>query len=83
LGDSTQIGKELTYLERSKPAQRKALKKRKAREQDGICPECNTALPESNNVLDRSQAMVGYTPENIRLICRQCDIKIQSRRRFT
>jgi hypothetical protein len=42
------LAKELSYLERSKPAQRKALKKRKVREQDGICPECSTALPESN-----------------------------------
>jgi hypothetical protein len=77
------LAKELTYIERSKPAQRKALKRRKVREQGGVCPECNATLPESNNVLDRSQAMAGYTPENTRLICRPCDIKIQSRRRFT
>lgn len=39
------LAKELTYLERSKPAQRKALKKKKVRAQDGICPECRMQLP--------------------------------------
>jgi hypothetical protein len=76
------LAKELTYLERSKPAQRKALKKKKVRTQDGICPECRLPLPESNNVLDRLQAMGGYTFENTRLLCRPCDIKTQSRRGY-
>lgn len=76
------LAKELTYLERSKPAQRKALKKRKTRAQAGLCAECQAPLPELNNVLDRLRAIAGYTSENTQLICRQCDQVIQSRRRY-
>lgn len=76
------LAKELTYMERSKPAQRRTLKKKKARIQNGLCPECQMPLPESNNVLDRFHAMGGYTFENTRLLCRPCDIKIQSGRGY-
>jgi hypothetical protein len=76
------LSKELTHLERSKPAQRKALKKRKTKEQGGLCYECQATLPTSNNVLDRRQAMAGYTPENTHLICQPRDLRIQTRRRY-
>jgi hypothetical protein len=33
-------------------------------------------------VLDRLQAVDGYTPENTRLICNECDKKVQRERRY-
>src|SRR5467141_249170 len=61
--------KELTYDERSKPMQRRALKRKKILEQSGKCAVCSDALPERNSVLDRFEAMKGYTQENTRVIC--------------
>lgn len=77
------FAKELTYLERSKPAKRKRLKKSKRREQNGLCAECNQRLPEKGAVLDRRNAMFGYTPENTKLICPGCDAEIQRNRNYT
>jgi hypothetical protein len=74
--------KELVYDERSKPMQRKALKAKKRKEQSGLCGVCQSPLPERDTVLDRRQAMNGYTAENTRLICRSCDTSIQSRRGY-
>jgi hypothetical protein len=74
--------KELVYDERSKPMQRKALKAKKRKEQSGLCGLCQSPLPERDTVLDRRQAMKGYTAENTRLICRSCDTNIQSRRGY-
>jgi len=34
-------------------------------------------------VLDRLEAMPGYTLENTRLLCPECDKKVQTERRFT
>jgi hypothetical protein len=72
------VYKELTYDERDKPMVRRQLKARKRREQDGLCPLCGKPLPEKYCVLDRLQAAAGYTPENTRLICQECDIKAQA-----
>jgi transcription initiation factor IIE alpha subunit len=76
------LAKELTYDERSKPMQRRALKLRKIRDQNGRCPECGEALPTAGAVLDRLQAMAGYAAENTRLICQPCDTRIQGERRY-
>jgi ribosomal protein L44E len=76
------LAKELTYDERSKPMQRRALKKRKRAAQENRCYECRSQLPERGAVLDRISAMKGYTEENTRLICGTCDVRIQTRRGY-
>jgi hypothetical protein len=70
--------KELTYDERDKPMVRRQLKALKRGEQRGICPLCQKPLPETYCVLDRLEAAAGYTPQNTRLICRECDIQAQA-----
>jgi ribosomal protein L44E len=76
------LTKELGYDERGKPMHRKMLKLKKMAAQKGLCAVCGKELPEKNSVLDRLQAMGGYTGENTRLICRECDIKIQEERGY-
>ncbi len=76
------IAKELTYDERSKPMERRKLKAKKRKEQNGLCAECQQPLPEKYTVLDRLQASKGYTAENTRLICETCDRKVQADRRY-
>lgn len=71
------VYKELTYDERDKPMVRRQLKALKRGEQHGICPLCQEPLPEAYCVLDRLAAAAGYTAENTRLICQQCDIAAQ------
>jgi hypothetical protein len=44
--------------------------------------ECRDPLPERDAILDWFEAMKGYTDENTRLICRVCDTRIQSERRY-
>jgi UTP:GlnB (protein PII) uridylyltransferase len=79
------LAKELQYDERSKPTQRKSLKRRKLISQDGKCAICLEALPPAalGAVLDRLNAMDGYTDANTRLICRDCDLKVQRERAFS
>jgi hypothetical protein len=76
------IYKELTYDERGKPTTRGHLKKVKRREQQGICPICDKPLPKKYCVLDRFRPAVGYTVENTRLICQDCDVKTQASRGY-
>jgi len=76
------LAKELAYDERGKPMQRKLLKARLRAEQYGRCPICQSDLPEKNAVLDRIEAMKGYTPENTRLLCPACDIRQQKERGY-
>ena len=76
------LAKELGYDERGKPMQRRALKAFKRGQQNGRCAVCSTDLPEKGSVLDRFEAMKGYTAENTRLICSPCDTKIQTERGF-
>jgi len=77
------VYKELMYDERKKPMQRRALKTFKRKEQGNRCAECQNELPKTNVVLDRLEAMKGYTKENTRLLCRDCDYRIQQERAFT
>jgi len=74
--------KELSYAERGKPSHRKRLKKLKRSEQQELCLECHEPLPESGAVLDRYEAMAGYTEENTRLLCPECDRKVQASRGY-
>src|SRR5688572_1938099 len=76
------VYKELTYDERDKPLFRRKLKEQKRREQGGICPICELPLPEKYCVLDRYRAADGYTAANTRLLCPQCDIRVQTDRKF-
>lgn len=75
--------KELSYAERGKPSHRKRLKKQKRSEQDGLCHICNSTLPDSGAVLDRYEAMAGYTSENTRLLCPDCDRKEQASKGYS
>jgi hypothetical protein len=79
------LAKELIYDERSKPTQRRSLKRRKLIAQGGKCAICGESLPPAGlgTVLDRLNAMDGYTDENTRLICWDCDLKTQRKRAFT
>ncbi len=79
------IAKELTYDERGKPMQRKKLKLKMYRLQNGLCAKCGKPLPllARGAVLDRQNAMAGYTAENVKLICRDCDDKLQESKGFT
>lgn len=77
------LAKELTYDERGKPARRRLLKEKKRKAQGGKCADCGEVLPTKNCVLDRIEAMAGYTPENTRLLCPDCDVKIQAGRSYS
>ncbi len=78
------LAKELIFDERSKPSKRKMLKRRKLLAQNGKCANCGEDLPSGGfgAVLDRIEAMAGYTDDNTHLICSSCDQKIQMRRGF-
>lgn len=74
--------KELTYDERGNPTQRRVLKEVKRAVQKNKCAVCNNELPKKNAVLDRFEAMKGYTEENTRLICTECDVSVQEERGY-
>jgi 5-methylcytosine-specific restriction endonuclease McrA len=77
------IYKELVYDERSKPVERVKLKKHMRQIQNGLCALCKQALPDKYIVLDRFNAIDGYVPENVRLICEGCDRQVQVERRYS
>jgi len=76
------IRKMLMYDERGTPITRRKLKDLMWKRQKGICPVCKKELPEKYAVLDRFKAIKGYTEENVRLICSDCDKKIQEDRGY-
>jgi hypothetical protein len=76
------LAKELTYDERSRPADRRKLKHRKYREQGGKCAVCHREMTEQYSELDRFQAPLGYTAENMRLLCHDCHIEEQRSKRY-
>lgn len=76
------VFKELMYDERSKPMVRRKLKDQKWKEQRGLCAICGKDLPIRYTVLDRLNAVAGYTKENTRLIHRECDAKHQEEKGF-
>ena len=76
------IYKELTYDERGKPAHRQKLKALKRGQQAGRCAECASPLPDRYAVLDRLDAQLQYTEDNTRLLCPECDTRIQAHRGY-
>ena len=76
------VYKELTYDERGKPTYRRKLKARKRVAQGGRCAVCGEALPENYAVLDRLEAMGGYTEGNTQLIHQECDTAVQRSRGY-
>lgn len=77
------IAKELVYLERGKPAERRKLQNLKYSLQNGRCAMCNEKLPERGGELDRFEAYLGYTEKNTRLVCHECHIADQKAKNFT
>ncbi len=76
------IAKELGYLERGKPADRRKLQKQKYSDQNGLCAICGKQLPERGGELDRKEAFSGYTSENTRLVHHDCHVADQKSRNF-
>ncbi|MGE0200125.1 MAG: hypothetical protein AB7P76_04065 [Candidatus Melainabacteria bacterium] len=76
------IFKELCYDERGKPAHRSKLKLQKFELQNRKCKQCKKPLELKGSVLDRKNAVDGYTVENTNLIHPECDRKIQKERGF-
>ena len=76
------LAKELIYDERSRPGDRVKLKAFKRGQQNNKCAICACDLPEKYAILERLEAMKGYTPGNTRLICRDCDERLQKDRRY-
>jgi hypothetical protein len=76
------LAKELVYDEREKPAKRQRLKRQKRRQQGDKCVQCGMDLPQRGAVLDRVDAMKGYTLENTRLLCPRCDLELQTSRGY-
>ena len=62
------IWKRLEFAERGRPMGRRALKRLKHAEQDGLCAICRAELPLKDSELDRFVAAVGYTQANTRLV---------------
>lgn len=77
--------KELSYVERGKPMNRRMLKLRKYGQQRGLCSHCNKDLPEAgkNAHLDRFSAIDGYTIENTELIHAECHLLRQEVKKFS
>lgn len=76
------VYKELVYDERSKPMARRMLKFKLFARQKGLCAGCTRELPEKYSILDRREAMKGYTEENCKLLCSECDQKAQAKRKY-
>lgn len=76
------LAKELSYDERGKPMHRVMLKLHKRIEQKNQCALCEAVLPDPGAVLDRLEAMKGYTKENTRLLCPACDTAEQQKRGY-
>jgi len=77
------LAKSLIYDERGTPMHRRRIKMLKREEQQGQCTVCCQALPKRGAVLDRFEAMRGYTLEDTRLLCSECDSRVQEERNFT
>lgn len=77
------ITKELMHQERGTPAHRNKIKRLKREEQRNICPLCGEELPDKYCVLDRFEAIEGYTVENTRLIHQKCDRVVQADKGYT
>jgi hypothetical protein len=72
----------LQHDERGAPMKRRVLKAKLAKRQSHLCVLCSKRLPQKGAVLDRLEAMKGYTEENTRLLCPDCDRKVQEQRHY-
>jgi ribosomal protein L44E len=77
------VFKELTYDERGKPMQRRALKQTKWVQQGGRCAECDDELPMAYSELDRKKAIDGDTVENTELVHAKCHQSRQAAKKYT
>lgn len=76
------LTKELQYLERGKPTQRKRLKEIKRKSQNNLCAICGKILPGQGAELDRHVAHKGYNESNTRLVHHECHIADQVKKKF-
>jgi len=72
----------LQHDERGNPMERRTLKAKLMIRQQGICAVCSGPLPKKGAVLDRLEAMKGYTEDNTRLLCPSCDRAVQEQRHY-
>jgi len=77
------LAKELSYDERGKPSQRKAVKLPKWAMQDRKCAHCGEEMPLKYSELDRRSAADGYTVENTDLIHAKCHHDRQAANGYT
>lgn len=77
------IAKELIYLERGRPVDRRKLQNQKYAEQQGLCAICGERLPERGGELDRFEAFLGYTHSNTRMVHHDCHVADQKKKNFT
>ena len=68
--------------ERGNPADRRRLKRKKWRQQNGKCAMCHGDMPERESELDRFNAVAGYTIENTQLLHHECHRRQQIDRGF-
>lgn len=76
------LAKELTYLERSTPMERKVLKALMYGKQNGKCALCKGDMELKNSELDRLDTVQGYIESNVRLVHHDCHIKDQARKGY-
>lgn len=76
------LAKDLTYLERGTPTERKILKAVMWHKQKGKCAICKKRMELRNSELDRKVTVRGYIESNVRLVHHDCHIKDQARRGF-
>lgn len=76
------LAKELMYLERGRPMDRRKLKNQKFADQKGLCGICGKPLPERGAELDRFDAFLGYTTENTRLVHHECHVEDQKSKNY-
>jgi len=77
------VMKELSYDERSKPANRKKLKMLKWALQDRKCAHCGEEMPLAYSELDRKVAADGYVEDNVELVHAKCHQARQAEKRYT
>jgi len=76
------LAKDLGYLERGTPMQRRQLKAKKRKKQNGLCAICGKPMPEKGAELDRFEARRGYTSQNTRLVHHECHIEDQEKKKY-
>lgn len=73
----------LMHDERGTPLHRRKLKTLKWEQQNHLCAICGKDLALKFSELDRTEAFLGYTPENTRLVHHDCHIADQRSKNFS